>query len=90
MARAEAGGNPNFLTVEGETFRWTTESALIREGTPDGRGLGTFETGPLQEEVDAYADVGLFPDGAPDVGPFLEPAPIDGLYDDDGTVIWPG
>ncbi len=90
MARAEAGGNPNFLTVEGETFRWTTESALIRGGTQEGRGVGTFEAGPLQEEVDAYADVGLFADGAPDVEPFLAPDPIDGVYDDSGNVIWPG
>ena len=52
--------------------------------------MGTFEAGPLQEEVDASADVGLFADGAPDVGPFLAPDPIDGVYDDSGNVIWPG
>ena len=29
-------GNPNFLSPEGETFRWETESQLIVDTTPDG------------------------------------------------------
>ena len=34
-----SGGNPNFLSPEGEVFRWTTDAALISELTPAGTGL---------------------------------------------------
>ncbi len=33
-----SGGNPNFLSPEGEVFRWTTDAALISELTPAGTG----------------------------------------------------
>ena len=33
-------GNPNFLSPEGETFRWATDSELIVSTTPAGTGLG--------------------------------------------------
>ena len=56
-------GNPNFLSPEGETFRWETESQLIVDTTPDGTGVGVPDADELADEVDAYAEVGLFGDG---------------------------
>ncbi len=39
VERINAGGNPNFLSPEGEAFRWTTDAALISSLTPEGTGL---------------------------------------------------
>ncbi len=90
LALIEAGGNPNFLSTEGEIFRWTTDAALIVDTTPDGTGVGVPDTDALQAELDAYAAVGLFGDGdAPDAASSLGDVIIVGIYDDTGTVIWP-
>ena len=35
----EANGNPSFLSLEGETFRWTTDSASLTSETPAGTGI---------------------------------------------------
>ena len=35
-----AGGNPNYLSPEGEAFRWQTESALLQESYGDGEPFG--------------------------------------------------
>ena len=56
-------GNPNFLSPEGETFRWETESQLIVDTTPDGADIGVPDAAVLQDELDTYAEVGLFGDG---------------------------
>ena len=86
----EANGNPSFLSLEGETYRWSTDAELLRTETPEGTGLGVPDLDLLQAEVDAYAEVGLFGGEAPDVAPFVEAAPIASVYDDTGAVIWPG
>ena len=84
-----AGGNPNFLSPEGEGFRWTTDAALIAELTPDGVGFGVADPEGLQNELDTYAEVGLFGDGdAPNADDFLDDI-LDRVYDDDTNVIWP-
>jgi NitT/TauT family transport system substrate-binding protein len=85
----EANGNPSFLSLEGETFRWSTDADLLRAETPEGTGMGVPDVDLLQAEVDAYADVGLFGGEAPDVAPFVDAGPIAGVYDDTGAVIWP-
>jgi NitT/TauT family transport system substrate-binding protein len=91
IERVEAGGNPNFLSLEGETFRWTTDVELLRADTPAGTGVGVPDPELLQAEVDAYADVGLFgDDGAPDISDRFDVDVIAGVYDDTGEVIWPG
>ena len=54
-----AGGNPNYLSPDGEKFRWATESALIKSLTPAGVGFGTPDVTGLQAEVDAYAKAGV-------------------------------
>jgi ABC-type nitrate/sulfonate/bicarbonate transport system substrate-binding protein len=88
--RINAGGNPNFLSPDGEVFRWTTDAELISSLTPEGQGLGVPDVAALQNELDTYAEIGLFGDaGAPDAGAFLGDVVILGIYDDTGTVIWP-
>jgi ABC-type nitrate/sulfonate/bicarbonate transport system substrate-binding protein len=88
---AEAGGNPRFLSPEGETFRWTTDVESITAETPEGTGVGVPDPTLLQAEVDAYADVGLFGEaGAPDIDDRYDVDLIGQVYDDTGTVIWPG
>jgi ABC-type nitrate/sulfonate/bicarbonate transport system substrate-binding protein len=90
IARVEAGGNPNFLSLEGETFRWTTDVGSIKAETPKGTGVGVPDPDLLRAEADAYAEVGLFGDaGAPDITDRYDAGPIAGVYDDTGTVIWP-
>ena len=84
-----AGGNPNFLSPEGEVFRWTTDASLIAELTPDGVGFGVPDPDGLQTELDTYAEVGLFGDGdAPTAGDYLSDL-VDRVYADDTQVIWP-
>ena len=84
----EANGNPSFLSLEGETFRWDTDSKLLQTETPAGTGIGIPDTAALQTELDAYAKVGLFGGTAPDAATYTDAAPIADVYD--GTeVIWP-
>ena len=40
-----AAGNKNFLSPEGETFRWTTESGLVTQFTPKGQPVGPDRPG---------------------------------------------
>ena len=84
-----AGGNPNFLSPEGEVFRWTTDATLIAELTPDGVGFGVPDPDGLQTELDTYAEAGLFGDGdAPTADEYVSDL-VDRVYDDDAQVIWP-
>jgi ABC-type nitrate/sulfonate/bicarbonate transport system substrate-binding protein len=88
-----SGGNPNFLSPEGEVFRWNTDAALITELTPNGVGYGTPDPDALQNELDTYAAVGLFattntPDTTPIATDYLSDI-LAGIYDTDTTIIWP-
>jgi NitT/TauT family transport system substrate-binding protein len=83
-----SGGNPNFLSPEGEVFRWTTDAALISELTPAGTGYGVADAASLQNELDTYAEVGLFGDaGTPTASDYLSDI-LDRIYAD-AVVIWP-
>ena len=64
---AEAGGNPSFLSVEGETFRWQTDAELLRQSFADGEPYGVPDLDLLQAEVDAYDEVGLFTEELPEL-----------------------
>jgi len=83
-------GNPNFLSQEGETFRWQTDADLITETTPAGMFPGMISADQLVAEVAAYEAVGVYPDGAPSTQGRYNAALVAGLYSSDGTVIWPG
>jgi ABC-type nitrate/sulfonate/bicarbonate transport system substrate-binding protein len=84
-------GNPNFLSPEGEVFRWETEAALIADAAA-GEPLATPSILLLQDELDAYAEIGLFgdEDEPPDAADFVDTDLVGSVYREDGTVIWPG
>jgi len=72
MALVTAGGNPNYLSEEGEHFRWTTDAATVSAGVTPERPLGVPIPELLEAEVAAYHDVGLFADGLPPVTDALD------------------
>lgn len=84
----EAHGNPSFLSLEGETYRWTTDAKLLQTETPAGTGIGIPDADQLQAELDAYAKVGLFGGTAPQAAQFIAGDPLADVYDAT-TVIWP-
>jgi ABC-type nitrate/sulfonate/bicarbonate transport system substrate-binding protein len=83
-----AAGNQNYLSAEGETYRWQQESAVVAAGTPAGTHPGLIDPGVFAAEVSGYTKAGIFPKGAPST---------DGTYDADVasgvvsglTLIWP-
>ena len=86
-----ANGNPNFLSPEGEVFRWATEAALISERTPTGVAPGTPDVPAAVAEVESYHRIGLFGDGEmPSADRRLEPRLAVAVTDDSGSVVWPG
>lgn len=88
---AEAGGNPAFLSIEGETFRWTTDAEAIVSSTPDEHPIGTPVAAELEAQIAAYDAVGYYgEDGPPSIEGRFDPDLVAGLYDADGQVIWPG
>ena len=91
VEQVNANGNPNFLSPEGEVFRWETDALLILETTPEGVGFGVPDPEMLQTELETYAEVGLFGDDVtPDADSQLGMDVIAGVYDSNGEVVWPG
>ncbi len=82
-------GNPNFLSPDGETFRWETESKLVSDNTPDGVPVGLPDGDLLRAEVKAYAEIGLFDGKAPDIAKAYDAEVLASIYDSSGKVIWP-
>lgn len=83
------GGNPNFLSPEGETFRWTTDAALIVATTPAGVGFGVPDATELQVELDVYSETGMFgEDEVPDAASRLGNDIMASIYNG-AVVIWP-
>ena len=86
---AEAGGNPSFLSLEGETFRWQTDAELLRNSYADGEPYGVPDLALLQAEVDAYDEVGLFTEEVPELTDFVAIDLVASVYNEDAEVIWP-
>ena len=85
--RIDAAGNPNFLSTEGEGFRWVTESDLVLETTPAGEGPGIVDVDRFGEEIELLTEVGVFAE-EPDWASMIAPDIAAGLYD--GTELrWP-
>lgn len=90
IAYAEDAGNAFFLSLEGETFRWETEAALVQESAIAGRPIGWPNVEALQAELDSYAPFGLFGDGeTPDASALVDASVIEAIHDGT-TLIWPG
>jgi len=83
-------GNPNFLSPEGEAFRWATDARLITDTTPADSFPGVPDPDGLAAEIAAYDAVGVYGESdAPEVDGRFEPDLVAGLYDADGSIIWP-
>jgi|TARA_R110002110_G_scaffold244750_2_gene461101 ABC-type nitrate/sulfonate/bicarbonate transport system substrate-binding protein len=90
VEKVNANGNPNFLSPEGEVFRWETDSKLIIDTTPEIAAFGIPDAAMLQAELDAYAAVGLFGENeTPDAASRLDNDIIASVYDANNMVIWP-
>ena len=86
----EAGGNPNFLSPEGETFRATTDMETVVAALPAGAFPGVVVPDELAAQIAAYDAVGYFgDDGPPPVDGRYDAELAASLYDADGVVIWP-
>jgi ABC-type nitrate/sulfonate/bicarbonate transport system substrate-binding protein len=81
-------GNPNFLSPEGEQYRWRTESGLVTQFTPAGEAVGAIDPALLQAEIDAYAEIGIFAE-KPSIAGSYDESLIAGVYGPDHKVIWP-
>jgi NitT/TauT family transport system substrate-binding protein len=86
----EANDNPNFLSAEGETFRWVTDAETILASLPEGAFPGMPVGDELDAQVAAYAEVGFYGDEVPSTTDRYDLTTVAGLYDANGEVIWPG
>lgn len=85
-----ANGNPNFLSPEGEVFRWGTEAQLIADRTPAGSAPGTPDPAALAVEVATYASVDFFGAGdTPDAARHVDASLAARVTRPDGSIIWP-
>jgi NitT/TauT family transport system substrate-binding protein len=84
-----AAGNQNFLTAQGETYRWQQESAIVQRGTPAGEPPGLVDGPLLENEVAFYAKANIFPNGAPSTAGTYDEKVARGVFGADGTLVWP-
>ena len=89
VEQINAAGNQAFLTEAGETFRWTTESEIVKEGTPAGEPIGLIDPALFKTEFDTYVADGVFPQGAPTFTESWDADLARSMYDSSGKVIWP-
>lgn len=83
-------GNPAFLSVEGETFRWTIDVGLIESTTPADSFPGVPVVAELDAEIAAYDEIGVYGEvGAPATEGRVDPTILRDVYAADGSVIWP-
>lgn len=85
----DAAGNQNYLTEQGELFRWKAELAVVQESTPTGEPVGLIDPAVFDNEYAAYVAAGGWPDGAPTDAKYYDAALAKSLYGADGKVIWP-
>jgi NitT/TauT family transport system substrate-binding protein len=84
-----ANGNAQHLSPEGEVARWTVESGLIKDSKASDEPPGVPVEGLLENEVNTYANIGLFDGIVPDITTILNTTLVKSLYDASGNVIWP-
>ena len=82
-----AGGNKNFLSEEGESFRWQVEKDLVEQAKGD-LPIGVIDPALLQAEVDAYTEAGVF-ETAPSIDGTYSVELAAEAYGPDGRVTFP-
>ena len=87
FSRISDGGNPNFLSLEGELFRWRTEAQILTDSS-GGEPIGLVHGALFEDLLQAYVDAGVLEE-MPDLTGHYEEDVVAGVYDDDGRVIWP-
>ena len=75
----EAAGNQAFLVLEGEQFRWETESAIVESTTPVGLEIGMIDILGLGEEIALMTDLGVFAE-EPDWPSMVDPTIVEAIY----------
>jgi NitT/TauT family transport system substrate-binding protein len=89
LAKIKEGGNKNFLSDEGESFRWQVESKLVESTTAEsGEPVGALIASLLQEEIDGLGEAGVFAE-TPSIDGTYDATIAEQIYADDGTLIWP-
>jgi NitT/TauT family transport system substrate-binding protein len=88
LKEINAAGNQNYLTAEGETFRWQQESAIVARSTPPGQLPGLIDPGVLTAEVDAYAKAGVYQNGTPSTDGTFNVDVANGVVAN-GALVWP-
>jgi NitT/TauT family transport system substrate-binding protein len=88
FAKITEGGNKNFLSEAGESYRWGVESKIVKDNTPAGEGIGMIDGADLQAIVDAYTVAGVFKEKPSITGTFDEEL-IAGVYAGGTKVVWP-
>ncbi len=84
-----ANGNALFLSPEGEIARWAVETKLITDSTASDLPIGVPDINLLGQEVNTYAEIGLFDGQVPDITTVVNLTLVQGLYDVSAKVIWP-
>ncbi len=85
-----ANGNANHLSPDGEIARWGVESKLVLDSTKvSDLPIGVPDPKLLEQEVNTYAEIGLFDAQVPDITSILDEALVKGLYDDNANILWP-
>jgi ABC-type nitrate/sulfonate/bicarbonate transport system substrate-binding protein len=83
-----AAGNQNYLTQDGETYRWQQESAIVGRGSPADGNVGLVDPTRFQNEVDSYAKAGVFSGAPPMTDGTYDPSLASHLYQN-GALVWP-
>jgi hypothetical protein len=66
------------------------ESKLVLDSTKvSDLPIGVPDPKLLEQEVNTYAEIGLFDAQVPDITSILDEALVKALYDDNAKIIWP-
>jgi len=87
ITKIKEGGNKNFLSDEGETYRWQVEARLVVDSSK-GEAIGLIDPALLQTEVDALTAAGYFTT-KPSIDGSYDAATVASVYDTYDRVIWP-
>ena len=83
-----AGGNKNFLSADGELFRWRREAEIVKSSTPAGEPVGLVHRADIDAMVTSYTEAGVFT-SAPSVDGSYDEEMAKSVYGTDGKVVWP-